>query len=77
MADTVLGQVDEANSGLIWVKLLSLLHKIMYPNIQEHLKGSSKKNISEKGYKYFIKSYIHDVHLAVIPGRIQMSKVKA
>ena len=77
MADTVSGQADDANSGLIWVKSLSLLPKILYPNIQEHLKGCSKKNIGEKGYKYFVESYIHDVHVAVIPGRTQVSKVKA
>ena len=49
----------------------------MYPNIQEHLKAVVKKNIGEKGYKYFVESYIHNVHVAVIPGRIQTSKVKA
>ena len=37
MADTVSRQADDANSGL------SFLPKIRYPNIQEHLKGCSKK----------------------------------
>ena len=47
------GQADDTNYGLIWVKLLSLLPKIMFPNIQEHLKGCSKKKHRLKRLEIF------------------------
>ena len=69
MAGTRSGQADGAKSGLIWVESLSVLPKIIYLNIQEHL-----KSIGEKFYRHFVESYIHDVHVAVIPGGIPRSK---
>ena len=69
MAGTGSGQADGAKSGLIWVKSLSVLPKIIYLNIQEHL-----RSIGEKFYRYFVETYIHDVHVAVVPGGIQRSK---
>ncbi|XP_031566100.1 adhesion G protein-coupled receptor B1-like [Actinia tenebrosa] len=66
-----------ADTGVVWRKSLSFLPEISYPNVLEHLKGCGKKNIGEKGYKFFAEAYIHDVHVAKMPGSIHTTKVKA
>lgn len=57
---------DRSNSAsaLVGEKSLVISPKITYNTICEHLKGCAIKQIGEKGYKFFVESYIHDVHVA-------------
>lgn len=48
----------------VWTKNLCLLPKFTTEQIQKHLEGCGKKDFGCKGYKFFTKSYIHDVYIA-------------
>lgn len=44
--------------------------------IADHLKGCGKKEIGEKGYKFFPENYIHDVFVKEEDGRPGPCEVK-
>ena len=48
-------------SVVAWTKSLRNLAKVSAITIVNHLKGCGKKEIGEKGYKFFTENYIHDV----------------
>jgi len=48
-------------SVVAWTKSLQNLAKVSAITIVNHLKGCGKKEIGEKGYKFFTENYIHDV----------------
>ena len=52
-----------------WTKSLQNLAKVSSITIADHLKGCGKKEIGEKGYKFFTENYIHDVFVKEEDGR--------
>ena len=46
---------------LAWTKSLQNLAKVSSITIANHLKGCGKREIGEKGYKFFTENYIHGV----------------
>ena len=54
-----------ANSSLTtdlqWLKLLENVPKVSSLTIAKHLTGCGKKEIGDKGYKFFTENYIHNV----------------
>ena len=53
---------------LNWAKNLRPLPKFTTEQIHNHLDGCGKKDIGSKGYKFFTKSYIHDVYVGYDEG---------
>ena len=54
--------------NLNWAKNLLPLPKFTTEQIHNHLDGCGKKDIGSKGYKFFTKSYIHDVYVGYDEG---------
>ena len=53
--------VDDCD--VLWTKNLSLLPKFSSLQITEHLKGCGKKDVGDKGYKFFVENYIENVYV--------------
>ena len=58
-----------------WTKSLQSLAKVS--SIANHLKGCGKKEIGEKGYKFFTENYTDDVFVKEEDGRVGTCEVKA
>ncbi|KAK3735994.1 hypothetical protein QZH41_018253 [Actinostola sp. cb2023] len=50
-----------STSSIQWTKSLKILPKFSSDHINIHLKGCGKKTVGQKGYKFFVENYIHDV----------------
>ena len=44
-----------------WLKSLEKVPKVSSITIAKHLTGCGKKEVGEKGYKFFTENYIHNV----------------
>ena len=44
-------------------EVLSSLPKCSSFQITEHLKGCGKKDVGDKGYKFFVGNYLHNVYV--------------
>jgi hypothetical protein len=44
-----------------WLKSLEKVPKVSSITITKHLTGCGKKEVGEKGYKFFTENYIHNV----------------
>lgn len=66
---------DERYS-VAWTKSLQNLAKVSSMTIANHLKGCGKKEIGEKGYKFFTENYIHNVFVNEKEGRAGTCEVK-
>ena len=63
-------------SVVAWTKSLRNLAKVSAITIVNHLKGCGKKEIGEKGYKFFTENYIHDVFVKEEDSRSRTCYVK-
>jgi len=52
---------DSAELDSHWLKSLEKVAKVYSISIAKHLTGCGKKEVGEKGYKFFTENYIHDV----------------
>ncbi len=52
-----------ANDNVLWTKSQAFLPKFSYHQIQDHLKDCGKKEIGDKGYKFFVENDVHDVYV--------------
>ena len=52
---------DSAERDSHWLKSLEKVPKLSSITIAKHLTGCGKKEVGEKGYKFFTENYIHDV----------------
>ena len=52
---------DSAELDSHWLKSLEKVPKVSSITIAKHLTGCGKKEVGEKGYKFFTENYIHDV----------------
>ena len=52
---------DSAELDSHWFKSLEKVPKVSSITIAKHLTGCGKKEVGEKGYKFFTENYIHDV----------------
>ena len=59
-----------------WTKSLKNLGKVSSITIANHLEGCGKKEIGEKGYKFFTENYIHNVFVKEEDGRAGTCEVK-
>ena len=64
-------------SAVAWTKSLRNLAKVSAITIVNHLKGCGKKEIGEKGYKFFTENYIHDVFVKEEDSRSRTCMSKA
>lgn len=64
MADA---QACVSDDSISWTKSLAFVPKFSYVRINQHLKDCWKKEIGEKGYKYFVENYIHNVYVGSTP----------
>ena len=63
--------VGDERCFVAWTKSLQNLAKVSSITIANHLKGcEKKKEIGEKGYKFFTENYIHDVFMKEEEGRV-------
>lgn len=63
-------------SVVAWTKSLRNLAEVSAITIVNHLKGCGKKEIGEKGYKFFSENYIHDVFVKEEDSRSRTCYVK-
>ena len=64
------------NFVVAWTKSLRNLAKVSAITIVNHLKGCGKKEIGEKGHKFFTENYIHDVFVKEEDSRSRTCYVK-
>ena len=64
------------SSHAAWTKSMQNLAKVTSIAIANHLKRCGKKEIGEKGHKFFTESYIHNVFVKQEDGRAGTHEVK-
>lgn len=52
------------NSGnILWTKALVFVPRFSYIQINQHLKDGGRKEIGQKGYKFFVENYVHNAYV--------------
>ena len=73
MADA---QARVSDDSISWTKSLAFVPKFSYVQINQHLKDCGKKEIGEKGYKYFVENYIHNVYVGRTSSSVSTVKAR-
>ena len=50
--------------------------KFSYVQVNQHLKDCRKKDIGEKGYKYFVEDYIHNMYVSRTSSAVSTVKAR-
>ena len=69
-------QARVSDDSISWTKSLAFVPKFSYVQINQHLKDCRKKEIGEKGYKYFVENYIHNVYVSRTSSAVSCVKVR-
>ena len=73
MADA---QARVSDDSILWTKSLAFVPKFSYIQINQHLKYCGKNEIGEKGYKYFVENYIHNVYVGHTSSSVSTMKAR-
>ena len=69
-------QARVSDESISWTKSLAFVPKFSYVQINQHLKDCRKKEIGEKGYKYFVEGYIHNVYVSRTSSAVSTVKAR-
>ena len=58
-----MASASDNGDNIFWTKTLVFVPRFSYIQINQHLKDSGRKEIGQKGYKFFVENYIHDVYV--------------
>ena len=58
-----MASTSDNGGNIFWTKTLEFVPRFSYIQINQHLKDGGRKEIGQKGYKFFVENYIHDVYL--------------
>ena len=58
-----MASTSDNGGNILWTKTLVSMPRFSYIQINQHLKDGGRKEIGQKGYKFFVENYIHDVYV--------------
>ena len=58
-----MASASDNGDNIFLTKTLVFVPRFSYIQINQHLKDSGRKEIGQKGYKFFVENYIHDVYV--------------
>ena len=58
-----MASTSDNGGNIFWTKTVEFVPRFSYTQINQHLKDGGRKEIGQKGYKFLVENYIHDVYV--------------